>query len=233
MLWYTVLCPCFKLVSKVPNLTKFALIIQFTFILERISYGSEIYGTDLQHVHGTTCSRVDFVWVLRHTARSRRGTALRKSAEQRSSVSHPIRMLEYGTARHVSFSQSYEICSNIEMDSHCFRASHPITTHSYGYFKIWYCYSTTIRFCRTLWHFHTKSALTRTPVLTISLRWDILVILITVLTASIWIKVLFHHVLSGEVPTDKLVGMTAEQLANQELARWRERETKHVSYETT
>ncbi|KXJ15576.1 PHD finger protein 3 [Exaiptasia diaphana] len=41
-------------------------------------------------------------------------------------------------------------------------------------------------------------------------------------------KVLFHHVLSGEVPTDKLVGMTAEQLASQELARWRERETKHT-----
>ncbi|XP_031562388.1 PHD finger protein 3-like [Actinia tenebrosa] len=41
-------------------------------------------------------------------------------------------------------------------------------------------------------------------------------------------KVLFHHVLSGEVPTDKLVGMTAEQLANKELARWRERETKHT-----
>ncbi|KAK3754572.1 hypothetical protein QZH41_017331 [Actinostola sp. cb2023] len=40
-------------------------------------------------------------------------------------------------------------------------------------------------------------------------------------------KVLFYHVLSGEVPTDKLVGMTAEQLASQELARWRERETKH------
>jgi len=42
------------------------------------------------------------------------------------------------------------------------------------------------------------------------------------------LQVLFHHVLSGEIPTDKLVGMTAEQLANQELARWRERETKHV-----
>ncbi|XP_048590673.1 PHD finger protein 3 isoform X2 [Nematostella vectensis] len=40
-------------------------------------------------------------------------------------------------------------------------------------------------------------------------------------------KVLFHHVLSGEVSTDRLVAMTPEQLASQELARWRERETKH------
>lgn len=41
-------------------------------------------------------------------------------------------------------------------------------------------------------------------------------------------KVLFRHVLSGEITVDRLVRMTPEQLASPELATWREQETKHT-----
>lgn len=41
-------------------------------------------------------------------------------------------------------------------------------------------------------------------------------------------KVLFRHVLSGEIGVDRLVRMTPEQLASPELATWREQETKHT-----
>jgi len=41
-------------------------------------------------------------------------------------------------------------------------------------------------------------------------------------------KVLFRHVLSGEISVDRLVRMTPEQLASPELATWREQETKHT-----
>ncbi|PFX20841.1 death-inducer obliterator 1-like [Stylophora pistillata] len=46
-------------------------------------------------------------------------------------------------------------------------------------------------------------------------------------------KVLFRHVLSGEITLDRLVRMTPEQLASPELATWREQETKHNSVKTT
>lgn len=41
-------------------------------------------------------------------------------------------------------------------------------------------------------------------------------------------KVLFRHVLSGEITVERLVRMTPEQLASPELATWREQETKHT-----
>lgn len=41
-------------------------------------------------------------------------------------------------------------------------------------------------------------------------------------------KVLFRHVLSGEISVDRLVRMTPEQLASPELATWREQEAKHT-----
>lgn len=33
----------------------------------------------------------------------------------------------------------------------------------------------------------------------------------------------------GDIPPDKLIWMTSDELATKELAQWREQETKHVS----
>ena len=48
------------------------------------------------------------------------------------------------------------------------------------------------------------------------------------LSVPLLLQALFQHVLSGEVAADRLVRMTPEQLASHELAKWREREVKHV-----
>lgn len=40
---------------------------------------------------------------------------------------------------------------------------------------------------------------------------------------------LFRKILGGRIRASKLVRMTADDLANRELAQWREHETKHVS----
>jgi hypothetical protein len=41
---------------------------------------------------------------------------------------------------------------------------------------------------------------------------------------------LFRKILNGELKPDRLIKMTPEELASRELAKWREFETKHVSY---
>ena len=41
-------------------------------------------------------------------------------------------------------------------------------------------------------------------------------------------QVLYRRVLTGDIPPDKLIWMTSDELATKELAQWREQETKHV-----
>ncbi|XP_046865077.1 death-inducer obliterator 1-like isoform X2 [Xenia sp. Carnegie-2017] len=41
-------------------------------------------------------------------------------------------------------------------------------------------------------------------------------------------KVLYKRVLNGDIPSEKLISMTSDELATKELAQWREQETKHM-----
>ena len=100
----------------------------------------ETYGTDFQHVHGTTFRNIEM--------------ASNKNGYGISTNEKP-----YGTdLQHVHCTT----CRNIEMASHCLPVIHPITTRSYGYgkirLKLQYGYEITISFPS-----HTKTALNDSP----------------------------------------------------------------------